>query len=298
MNNQDISFVQSFAPKDDISFVYQTLLLCCTDKSKLFYIYGGAVRDIIRNTKPNDIDVYIKDEVNIVSFLDFLRRSDRLRKETCARNSGYMLKTIEIQTSMSTTCFIDITCDTSRDGAESSIYNCDFTCNNLIINREGNISTRLPPPRAYMNLSPPMWTVRCIGDALAGNLVFMVPDELINYMSPRRYISMQAKISQRINKLVARGFKQPLSKLTSFDNRPLKEYQFSDDNDACPICKEEYSSKPSKETVVLKCDHHFHIDCIDTWVTSTKASRTCPVCRQPLRLSWVIANNILMIEDK
>lgn len=298
MNNQQAVFVQTFTPKDDISFIYQTLLMCCTEKSKQFYIYGGAVRDLIRNVKPQDVDIYIKDEVNVIRFLDFLKRADRLRKETCMRNSGYMLKTIEIQTSASSTCFVDISCDTSRDGAESSIYNCDFTCNNLIINREGSITTRLSPPVVYSHLSSPLWTVRCIGDVLAGNLVFMVPDELVNYMSPRRYIAFQVKISQRISKLVARGFKCPTVKLSLFENRPLKQHHYEDEHDMCPICKEEYSSKPTKETVVLKCEHHFHIDCIDTWIVSNKVNKTCPVCRQPIRLSWVPGNNIVQEEYK
>ena len=40
----------------------------------------------------------------------------------------------------------------------------------------------------------------------------------------------------------------------------------------CPICHEE-------DTVVrhtLKCNHTFHLHCIDTWL---RKNRTCPICR-------------------
>ena len=50
-----------------------------------------------------------------------------------------------------------------------------------------------------------------------------------------------------------------------------------DDVDAtCGICLSEY-----QEGEVLKylpCHHHFHLECIETWLISNK---TCPYCKHP-----------------
>ena len=52
--------------------------------------------------------------------------------------------------------------------------------------------------------------------------------------------------------------------------------EFKNKNTNCPVCREEY--RDNDEVRTLKCNHIFHTDCIDNWLT--KHSHKCPCCRQ------------------
>ncbi|NWY01554.1 DZIP3 ligase, partial [Nothoprocta ornata] len=45
------------------------------------------------------------------------------------------------------------------------------------------------------------------------------------------------------------------------------------DNELCIICHEERS----RDSCELECGHHFHRECIGTWLK--EHSSTCPICR-------------------
>ena len=45
-------------------------------------------------------------------------------------------------------------------------------------------------------------------------------------------------------------------------------------SDSCSICMEELT----KNTVITKCGHVFHIDCLNKWLSK---NYSCPVCRDP-----------------
>ncbi|KAI9296138.1 hypothetical protein K502DRAFT_289952 [Neoconidiobolus thromboides FSU 785] len=45
----------------------------------------------------------------------------------------------------------------------------------------------------------------------------------------------------------------------------------------CQVCLTEYVDKDALR--ILKCQHAFHTDCIDKWLTT--GSNNCPVCRRP-----------------
>ncbi|GAV64754.1 zf-RING_2 domain-containing protein [Cephalotus follicularis] len=51
----------------------------------------------------------------------------------------------------------------------------------------------------------------------------------------------------------------------------------SEEEDACPICLEEYYQENPK--LVTKCEHHFHLSCILEWM---ERSDTCPICDQEM----------------
>ncbi|XP_010255288.1 PREDICTED: probable E3 ubiquitin-protein ligase RHB1A [Nelumbo nucifera] len=51
----------------------------------------------------------------------------------------------------------------------------------------------------------------------------------------------------------------------------------TEEEDACPICLEEYGAENPK--IITKCDHHFHLACILEWM---ERSDTCPVCDQEM----------------
>uniref|UniRef100_A0A7N2MHE9 RING-type E3 ubiquitin transferase n=1 Tax=Quercus lobata TaxID=97700 RepID=A0A7N2MHE9_QUELO len=46
-------------------------------------------------------------------------------------------------------------------------------------------------------------------------------------------------------------------------------------DNTCPICLSEYQSKETLKTIP-KCQHCFHIECIDEWFS---LNVTCPICR-------------------
>ncbi|KDP28603.1 hypothetical protein JCGZ_14374 [Jatropha curcas] len=51
----------------------------------------------------------------------------------------------------------------------------------------------------------------------------------------------------------------------------------TEEEDACPICLEEYDTQNPK--FVTKCEHHFHLSCILEWM---ERSDTCPICDQEM----------------
>ncbi|XP_030489968.1 probable E3 ubiquitin-protein ligase RHB1A isoform X2 [Cannabis sativa] len=50
-----------------------------------------------------------------------------------------------------------------------------------------------------------------------------------------------------------------------------------EEEDACPICLEEYDSENPK--FVMKCEHYFHLSCILEWMERSDA---CPICDQEM----------------
>ena len=59
-------------------------------------------------------------------------------------------------------------------------------------------------------------------------------------------------------------------------------------DNTCPICLSEYRPKETLKTIP-KCQHCFHIECIDEWLS---LNATCPICRNspqwlpPVDISW------------
>ncbi|KAK8630964.1 hypothetical protein V6N13_079732 [Hibiscus sabdariffa] len=51
----------------------------------------------------------------------------------------------------------------------------------------------------------------------------------------------------------------------------------TDEEDACPICLEEYDTQNPK--LITKCEHHYHLSCILEWM---ERSDTCPMCDQEM----------------
>lgn len=60
------------------------------------------------------------------------------------------------------------------------------------------------------------------------------------------------------------------TKMTSGD---AHIYYYSEDEDVCPTCLEEYTEENPK--IITKCSHHFHLSCIYEWM---ERSDSCPVC--------------------
>ena len=280
-------FSKTFAPEDDVTFIFNTLRHTCTEGTKTFLIFGGVPRDLIRGSTHRDIDVYIKESRNISHFCSFLRRADRLRKETrtyTGEHSQYTTLTLEVQTSSTLPCIVDVTSDTSVVSFDANIASCDFTCNNLVITRDGEIATRLDPPDA-LAISQPQWITRCLRDTIQGNLVWMVSESTTRYLGPKAYTAFHLKMKDRLKKMLTKGFTAPVTSLTTFECKGLTQYTPHPET-ACAICKEEYAEKPAMAVLVLKCGHHFHTDCIDSWMQSGRYHNTCPICREVIEFTY------------
>lgn len=279
-----VSYTKTFTPDDILSFILNALKVACKDGDKTFFVYGGAPRDIIRGVPPRDIDVYIRNVRNISYFCTFLKNTGRLLKETkylLDKERPYYLMSLEVSTLTTpfTTCSIDV----SSEFNGSSTVACDFTCNNLTIDSQGKLGTRLPSPSD--DISTSAWTMKCIRDAVSGTLTWMVPDAVSEHLGPKAYKEFQLKLKSRCDKMVQKGFSPPTSSLTWFQCKQLVTYQPST-SCTCPVCKEVYIERPEKETTVLKCGHNFHLDCIDSWVKTKRYVSTCPVCREAVELCY------------
>ncbi|XP_061355318.1 probable E3 ubiquitin-protein ligase RHB1A [Gastrolobium bilobum] len=77
---------------------------------------------------------------------------------------------------------------------------------------------------------------------------------------------------------VQTDLEQDLAKDSEIELPKLGEpINLAEEEDACPICLEEYDAENPKLTT--KCDHHFHLACILEWM---ERSETCPVCDQDM----------------
>jgi hypothetical protein len=60
----------------------------------------------------------------------------------------------------------------------------------------------------------------------------------------------------------------------------------AEDAGECPICLTGLEGAGAEDEVVLECNHRFHDDCIELWVSKCSQKRVaaaCPYCRGPLR---------------
>lgn len=266
----------SYTADDDLSFLFKLLLHTCVEESRIFYVYGGAVRDILRGCVPRDYDIYIHDYKNLEHFINFLKTSDRLRKLTRHQDS-YPTLSIVVQTNNTTQCLVDIVTCSSADNR------CDFTCNNLVLTREGHIATRVAPTDSYYTPTG-SWLSQCINDAVNTKLRYVPSPSLRSHVNIKATFEQERSTAARLEKMVAYGY--TLDKNTQCFPRLLQPTSTSEES--CPVCKETYTGYHN--VVVLKCGHDFHVNCIDKWVnTGRYYSTNCPVCRQSIQLAYTSA---------
>ncbi|KAK3019144.1 hypothetical protein RJ639_002875 [Escallonia herrerae] len=68
-------------------------------------------------------------------------------------------------------------------------------------------------------------------------------------------------------------------------------YSFSEEEDVCPTCLDEYTTENPK--IVAKCSHHFHLGCIYEWM---ERSENCPVCGKVTHSFWPFGLSALLFE--
>jgi hypothetical protein len=154
-----------------------------------------------------------------------------------------------------------------------------LTCNNLAVNFDGTMSTIITHERINRHSST-SWLMSCIHDSQHKRFRTV----LLDYTnSPDK---LQA-YTQQVHDMVARGFvydKENSKNLTSYHYVELKshfcikEYSKRDISQCCNICQEQYDAEPSKKTVLLRCLHDYHVDCLQKWVQQS-LNNPCPICR-------------------
>jgi hypothetical protein len=165
----------------------------------------------------------------------------------------------------------------------STVYlNFGLTCTNLTINFDGTMSTMIPHDKINKHSSI-SWLMSCIHDTM--NKKFRII--LLNYTNSLDTIQTY---TQYIHSTIARGYKydkEGSKNLTSYhfvelkSHFQIKEYSCRDVSQCCNICQEQYDADPLKGTVLLRCLHDYHIDCLHKWAQQS-AHNPCPICRASL----------------
>jgi len=271
--------------KDPLGFILKSVDKLNKEKCPV-YVFGGWVRDTIRNETPNDMDISIGNSTVAKNYIVMLGVFD-LIVEKSEKPNKYSAEKLVLELRGGKKLKLDIVIPNNRQGNEDNVNLCDFTCNNLAINLKGQIFTRVPPPRSRGEMSSSQWTLQCMRDALFGNLVWMIDPRKVAPVGSESYVEYVFKMKSRLDKMLSRGYKDSGKSLTSFRLSYIcthLDVPFGKEvSTECSICSAGYSEEPEKRTIILKCGHDFHYECLRKH--STKPNASCPYCRQKIEYS-------------
>ena len=266
------------------------------------FVYGGYVRDTLRGEQFQDMDIRVPCLEVAKKFIDYLEESQRLiyleEKKPGASDIpsvDYKTFSMVIQTHKTAELKIDISYSAAQVLGENSLNNCDFTANNLMMDIDGNISTRIKACQIgrASEFTEDQWTAKCIRDCIQGKLVWMIPDRFSKILGGADKITFMEKMHMRLDKMLKKGFVLTDEHLTSFrllNLRPIESLPQQCEATMCSICHENYADTCDKPTAVSKCSHHFHTGCIQKWIEKKKEERqrspVCPCCRQEIVLYY------------
>ena len=160
--------------------------------------------------------------------------------------------------------------------------NFGVTCCNLTVGFDGSMTTIIPFESVNKHSSI-AWLMSCIHDALNRRFRTVLTDHTNSLDKLHTY-------TQYMHSMIARGFtydREGSKNLTSYhfvelkSHSQIKEYSCRDVSLCCNICQEQYDAEPSKKTVLLRCLHDYHIDCLNKWVQQS-VHNPCPICRASL----------------
>ena len=165
---------------------------------------------------------------------------------------------------------------------------CAFTCDNLVIDSEGNIST-VYNHNQVNNFTNVKWINSCINDILNSKFRIMLYETM-------NTLEMIYSYNEMFNQLIRNGLEYDrcnTKNLTHFNFVEMKRHTdiktFSCQRDvsvSCGICQEKYEDEPQKGTILVGCLHDFHVDCLQKWI-SKSIQQNCPICRSNLRFQLI-----------
>ena len=233
---------------------------------------GECVRAMLCNESCNTLTLVISCHRILNEFINILEVTDVL----VARNIHNLYTTLLI-----TYKTLPYTIHIANSVQELPNIHLHFglTCCNLTVNFDGTMSTIITHDKINRH-SAASWLMSCIHDAL--HKKFRVV--LLDYTnSPDK---LQA-YTQQVHDMLARGViydKEGSKNLTSYhfvelkSHCHIKEYSNRDVSLCCNICQEQYDTEPSKKSVLLRCLHDYHVDCLQKWVQQS-LNNPCPICR-------------------
>lgn len=294
MNNK---IIKKYKKLSDIDFLLKIISYVSTNKTNENYIYGGYVRNFLRDEDFNDIDICFVKKNELELFKSILEISNRIIESHFYENSlQYQFYSINIISPNNNKIKIDL--------SHGNNIICDFTCNNLIYSSDNKIYTRTKPPLS-LKIDKNKWLKMCIRDCIDGKISIIHPP-IDNYENFNN-ISIMFKLKKRYDKLInigftegtnLSGFKFKLPKSVNINNiinkncincKNCKNNNCDNCDNCnncddckdymCAICHENYDN--NCDTVICACNHHFHWDCLKTW---TIKNETCPLCRKNIKI--------------
>lgn len=291
---------------DDLKFVLEKIQQFSLPQSyhgtNKAFVYGGYIRDKLRGQPFTDMDISVPCLEVAEKFIQYLEQSSRLISletrtllEANLPKNDYQCFSMIIQTPKSAELKIDISYSWALVLDEDSLNNCDFTMNNLMMDANGAISTRVKAHQIGLGskYNEIEWTAMCIRHCMEGKLVWMIPDNFSNRLSGTAGNIFMDKMNARLDKMLSKGFVLTGEHLTSFrllKIRPISTLPQECDATICAVCQESYSDTSDKPTAVSKCSHHFHTICIKKWINKKIEEGIpdpkCPCCRQQIELYY------------
>jgi hypothetical protein len=297
---------KDYAKPDDLQFVLNGIQQFSLPSSYFgvnrAFVYGGYVRDKYRGQPFTDMDIHVSCIDVAEKFIEWLEQSNRIitlerrtHTETDIPKVDYQSFSMVIQTPRTAELKIDICYSNALVLQDKSLNTCDFTMNNLMLDIDGNLSTRIKAFKIGMHkkYSEAEWLSRCIQDCIRGELVWMIPDRFTKSLSTNMKNSFMEKMNMRLEKMLSKGFVLTGEHLTNFrilKLRPVSSLSTDCEATICAVCLEDYSETSDKPTAVSKCSHHFHTVCIQKWITKQRQEGStepkCPCCRTEIELYY------------
>jgi hypothetical protein len=234
------------------------------------FIFGGYVRDLISGSEYNDFDICIENiesnVENLKNFVSLLKWTGNLENISSNNDNNDINYKNIINDILKVELNIVNIGNIKIDFAIGMQPRCDFTVNNLMLNKDGVITTRTIP--LYINDNCKL-VLKCITDISNKELVVM-SDEKNNSVS---YLHLLLRFSKMIDKgYIYKGNKldKKCSDIIELNNKSRNKTEYK-----CSICLEKFNE--SKKLVCQTiCNHNFHVECLKNSLTSIYS---CPLCR-------------------
>ena len=283
------------------------------DCEKDIFVFGGYVRDTLRQDPTNDMDIAAPPR-SINKFIRMLRDSERLLENSKDADSG--TQPIEEPTYPVTKIVFDS--PTEREvkidlvSCKSTMLEyCDFTCNNLIMHNTG-VNTRT-------GKKDEQFLSQCLKDTYTKTLRFMMPEhnpvrcprheksprdhpyDVPHCLGCKKFLrGLQFKLIERTHHMLKKGYTFPE------DHEPLPSYFPSEitnlvfpkeeskkECENCAICLDEMNTKT--ENCVTKCGHTFHSCCLKELISKSgevteygrRDCAECPLCRKNVEIQMM-----------